>query len=437
MTACCASLWAGSAGMSLLLCRFLGIPLTPDFGSHPSDASFSQYLLAIAIEMRLQMHTSWLILGAFGTLGLAGLMWVGAEKMQQKSEWNRQDVTWMVGFAAALFASAIFYRAATQGALSRKFALSGGVADMFAISVAVAVPIVLWYRWHKPPQEAKPREKDEEESFSSSHYSRTILGLHDYSPPPAENRIPETKETPAAAAPVVMQPPPAIQPSEAVATMADKQPEPAKEQIPAIEPIPAKAQMTEPIKNEAIGMENMTILNLDAQPLTAQPATTQPTAPTPASQSATTQAAAPEPVMSQQFTPQPAPTPMPAPQAMPAQSWMSQPPAPERSAVPAAGFREQLIALNLSWQRIEESGKELEDWFQRQHRRVFAHLERPSARSQDTHMEVSRDFLEQRMDRVDAEWSAIHRTVRDMYRWLENGNASAERVEVPQEPKVW
>lgn len=427
--------------MSLLLCRFLGIPLTPDFGSHPSDASFSQYLLAIAIEMRLQMHTTWLILGAFGTLGIAGLMWVGAEKMQQKSGWNRQDVTWMLGFAAALFLSAIFYRAATQGALSRKFSLSGGIADMFAISVAVAVPIVLWYRWHKPPQEAKPRERDEEESFSSSSYSRTILGLHDYSPPPAENRveanrIPEVKETPAAAAPVVMQPPPTPKPSEAVAAMADKQPEPTKAQPPAIEPIPAKAQLTEPIKNEAIGMENMTILNLDAQPQTTTPTATP--APTPASQPATAQpAAAPEPVMSQQFTPQAGPIPMAAPQPMPAQSWMSQPPAPERSSVPASGFREQLIALNVSWQRIEESGKELEDWFQRQHRRVFAHLERPSARSQDTHMEVSRDFLEQRMDRVDAEWAAIHRTVRDMYRWLENGHASVERAEVPQEPKVW
>jgi len=410
--------------MSLLLCRFLGIPLTPDFGSHPSDASFSQYLLAVAGELRLQMHTTWLILGAFGALGLAGLLWVGAEKLQQKSEWSRQDVTWMVGFAAALFGSAMFYRAGTHSVLSRNFAISGGIADMFGISIAVAVPIVLWYRWHKPPQEAKDRNRnrEEEESFSGSHFSRTILGLQDYSPPPnPANPITEAKESTAAATSSAIQPP-ITQASEAVARIADKPGEPAKEQI----------------KNETIGMENMNILNLDAQPVTPPSTTTQPGATQlPPSQPATTQPAASEPVMSQQFTPQPAPTPMAAPQATPAQSWMSQPPTQERSTVPAAGFREQLIALNVSWQRIEESGKELEDWFQRQHRRVFAHLERPSARSQDNHVEVSRDFLEQRMDRVDAEWAAIHRTVRDMYRWLENGHANAERTEVTQEPKVW
>jgi hypothetical protein len=111
-----------------------------------------------------------------------------------------------------------------------------------------------------------------------------------------------------------------------------------------------------------------------------------------------------------------------------------QPPAQERANIPAATFREQLFALNNSWQRIESTSKEVEDWFQRQQKRVMAHMERPVGKSYDNHVDLSRDFLEQRMDRVDAEWAAIHQTVRDLYRWLENGNSERE---VPQETKVW
>jgi hypothetical protein len=111
----------------------------------------------------------------------------------------------------------------------------------------------------------------------------------------------------------------------------------------------------------------------------------------------------------------------------------AQPPAPERPGMPATNFRDQLFALNNSWQRIESTGKEVEDWFQSQQRRIMAHLERPIAKGRDN-VDFSRDFLEQRMERIDAEWAAIHQTVRNLYRWLENGSLENE---APQESKVW
>jgi hypothetical protein len=44
--------------MSLLLCRFLGIPLTPDTGNRYTDESVAHYLLYIGGQLRLQMHTT-------------------------------------------------------------------------------------------------------------------------------------------------------------------------------------------------------------------------------------------------------------------------------------------------------------------------------------------------------------------------------------------
>ena len=139
--------------------------------------------------------------------------------------------------------------------------------------------------------------------------------------------------------------------------------------------------------------------------------------------------------MSQSVTTQPVAAQLPiAAQPLAYQPATRQPPAQERANVPSVTFREQLFALNNSWQRIESTGKEVEDWFQRQQRLVMAHMERPTGKGPDSHMDLSHDFLEQRMNRVDAEWAAIRQTVREIHRWLENG--SAER-EVPQETKVW
>ena len=413
--------------MSLLLCRFLGIPLTPDTDNRYTDQSYAHYLLSIAGELRLQMHTTGLYAGVFAALGLAGLLWVVAEKWQNGSEWDRQDVIWMICFEALLALSAILYRAGANSTVTRKFAMAGAMADVFGIGVALSVPAILWFHWHKPVQ--KKRKRDDEESFSSLHFSQTILGLQDYSPPPSPPsapilRVTEPRES-IAAEPIAVTPPLVSQAAMRLEKTRQEQSEKKEEQS----------------SNEAIVMENMNILSIDSQPQTSthQPAQAQPEATPAASQpfavppSAVQPAAAVEPVMSQPYTPQPAaPQPM-ASQPPAYQPMTAQPLAPERPGMPATNFRDQLFALNNSWQRIESTGKEVEDWFQSQQRRVMAHLERPIAKGRDN-VDFSRDFLEQRMERIDAEWAAIHQTVRNLYRWLENGSLEKE---APQESKVW
>jgi len=395
--------------MSLLLCRFLGIPLTPDTGNRYVDRSFSQYLLSIAGQLRLQMHTTGLFLGVFAALGLAGLLWVIAEKWQRRSPWDRRDVIWMAVFEAFLMLCAFFYRAGTNSEFARRFAMSRTIADVLGIGVAIAVPIILWSRWNGPKQLIARR--DEEESFSHAH-SRTILGLQDYSPPVSQaSPLPERKHLIEAQDFAVLKPP-VGNPAESIQEPSHPPSEPEEEQI----------------RSEATVMDNLSISNINEQPTTPQPAAAQPETPQPY---------APAPATPQPFAAQPAPSQY----STPPQPISSQPPTPtmappmpERPSSPSATFREQLYALNASWHHIEETGKEVEQWFQLQQRRVMAHLERPATKSHDIHPDLSRDFLERKMDQVDDEWAAIHRTVRDMYRWLENGNGDKT---VPQESKVW
>jgi hypothetical protein len=401
--------------MSLLLCRFLGIPLTPDIGNGYTDQSFSHYLFSIGSEFRLQMHSTGLYVGVFGALGVAGLLWVTAEKWQTGSEWNRQDVIWMISFGALLSCSIILYKVGTNSALTRKFAMAGTMADVLGVGVALSVPVILWFHWHKPNQQRIRRSH--EDSISSFHHSGTIFGLQDYSPPPPPmHRVTEPEERITAETIAVIQPP-ANQPAEWLERTLNKQSEPEEAQT----------------RNEAIVMENMNILSINAQPLTSS---AQPEAAPPVTiQPIGVHQASPEPIMSQSVTTQPvAAQPPIAAQPVAYQPATRQPPAQERASIPAATFREQLFALNNSWQQIESTGKEVEDWFQRQQKRVMAHMERPVGKSHDNHVDLSRDFLEQRMDRVDAEWATIHQTVRDLYRWLENGNSEREAT---QETKVW
>lgn len=438
LTACCLSLWAGSAGMSLLLCRFLGIPLVPDTGPRP----FSHYLLSAVGEFRAQMHASGLYVGVFAALGFAGLLWVIAEKRQHDSEWDQKDVIWMVSFEALLVCSAILYRWGTHSAMARRFAMAGTMADVFGIGVAFSVPAILWFHWNKP--KPKPKRYEDEDSISSFHISRTILGLEDYAPPssapvvpvlvaaPKENVAVEIPiatpvESIVVEAPAVMPPVESIISASSAETLPVNQPT-AMLETPLSEPIELS---TEAIANEATVMDNNNnadVLSINSQPFTSTSQAQPDTAPQPF---ATHQPPA-EPMMSQPYTPQSTAPPQPQPATY--QPTAAPPPAPERPSAPGTTFRDQLYALNASWQRIESTGKEVEDWFQQQQKMVLAHLERP-ARAHDAHMDLSRDFLEQRMGRVDAEWAAIQRTVREIYHWLENGGS--EQRAVPQETKVW
>gem|GEM_PF-4909304 len=83
------------------------------------------------------------------------------------------------------------------------------------------------------------------------------------------------------------------------------------------------------------------------------------------------------------------------------------------------GFREQLSALNASWQSIEGSSKEIERWFRQQQQRVVAHLERRAPGNETAEM-LDGNFVEARIQNVDAEWARIQQIVHEMGRWLEN-----------------
>lgn len=399
--------------MSLLLSRFLGISLVPSTNNSYTGPSFSHNLFSIGGELRLQMHNTWLILGAFGALTIASLLWVIAEKWQIRSNWSRKDVTWMACFGASLGFIATLYRVGTHGAIARRFAISEAIADLLAVGVALAVPVLLWFRWHKSMPGT--RHQDDHEALSSFHYSRTILGLQDYSSAPLArtNQVIDPKQSTTAEVP------PVIQSSVSLQETVEKLTEP-------------QDQLT---RSKVTKKENMNILSISGQSHETQAANIQPESVQPVPP----QQVLGEPIMSHSFPTQSVAAPAPPLQPVPPKSVTSQPvatqfSAPERANVPAATFREQLTALNATWQQIEETGKEIEDWFERQQKRVLAHLERPATKINEDHVELSHDFLEQKMNKVDAEWAAIHQTVREMYRWLENGNLEKEAT---QETKVW
>lgn len=83
-----------------------------------------------------------------------------------------------------------------------------------------------------------------------------------------------------------------------------------------------------------------------------------------------------------------------------------------------AGFREHLVALNQSWQRIEAIGQEIEQWFDEQRRRAIAQLElHPGLRGSAN--PLPSDFPAQKLADVDAEWARIRRASLALNHWLE------------------
>jgi hypothetical protein len=301
------------------------------------------------------MHNTWLFLGAFGALGVAGLSWVMAEKWQQGSTWSWRDIARMAGFEAVLGLSAILYGLGTNGVLARRFTRSVTITDLLSIGLALAVPMILWSQWRS--RESKASRIDAEDSPSDFDSSGSILGLQQYS----STRFIEQTENP-----------------KIIGARAGVMPRPVNQPARWLEqalPRPCESA-DESATNEVVVLETTSnIVNIDAEPATPESA------------------------------------------------------GQEQATIPAATFREQLAFLNASWLRIEETGKEVEDWFLSQQKRILAHLERRAGQVQDTHIDFSRDFIEQKIQRVDAEWSSIHKVVREMNQWLESSSAGEELSE--------
>jgi hypothetical protein len=82
-------------------------------------------------------------------------------------------------------------------------------------------------------------------------------------------------------------------------------------------------------------------------------------------------------------------------------------------------FRNNLAALNSSWQRIEKIGEEIEQWFDQQRRQAIAHLEmHPGLRGPGMLPDLSRNFPSEKLAAVDAEWAEIRRASLEISRWF-------------------
>lgn len=94
------------------------------------------------------------------------------------------------------------------------------------------------------------------------------------------------------------------------------------------------------------------------------------------------------------------------------------------------GFRDYLNALNQSWATIEGTGREIEQWFDQQRQTAMTHLEKhPGIRGQQAPLNLSGDFLNERVKAVDAEWEKIRRSALEICRWFGDIPAEAGRTE--------
>jgi hypothetical protein len=107
-----------------------------------------------------------------------------------------------------------------------------------------------------------------------------------------------------------------------------------------------------------------------------------------------------------------------APPAAPPTANAATPPAANAPSS-TTGFREQLSTLNRSWQHIQTIGQEIEEWFDQQRRQALAHLElHPGLRGPESPMNLSRDFPNEKLAAVDAEWGEIRKAALEISRWF-------------------
>jgi len=96
------------------------------------------------------------------------------------------------------------------------------------------------------------------------------------------------------------------------------------------------------------------------------------------------------------------------------------------------GFRDHLKALNQSWATIEGTGREIEQWFDQQRQTAIDHLEKhPGIRRQQAPLNLSGDFLHERVKTVDAEWARIRKSALEICRWFGDVPAEGGRTEQP------
>lgn len=84
-----------------------------------------------------------------------------------------------------------------------------------------------------------------------------------------------------------------------------------------------------------------------------------------------------------------------------------------------SGFREHMRALNSGWANIEKIGLDIEKWFDQQRHKALLHLEtHPGMRQAEPPLALSRDFLNEKLAAVDAEWATIRKAALEICEWF-------------------
>jgi hypothetical protein len=315
--------------------------------------------------LRRRMHDTWLFLYVFGAVWVVVLAWGLMERNRLKLEVGRSEVYWMGWMSLSVISTAILYGMGTNGILARRYPRAVGISDALALGFVLALPVFAWSRLHRQRE-----EEPEGEDPAILHRRRfTTLQLDLGTPftpasaPSAGSALPREPQME-----VVAQAFGAASRGGTMVTM-EGVIEPA-----AVPELPTLSLMQEP-PLEPIG---------EAVP-----------------------AASPSAPVS------------PALSSAPPSSASLRPPSVGLTPPAALVFREQLRTLNESWARIEQTGQEIEQWFDLQRQQVIAHLERhPGVREAENPAQLSNDFLNQRLAAVDAEWAAIRKAALEISQWF-------------------
>jgi hypothetical protein len=334
------------------------------------DLHSSQMLNSVRVSvgtLRGRMHNTWLFFYVFVAAWTIVLVWGLIEGKRLNLEVGRPEVHWMGWMSLSVISTAILYGMGTNGILARRYPRSVGISDALAIGFVLALPVFAWGRLHRKREE----ELEGEDPAVLHRRMFTTLQLDrgdSYPPAPVPlsgSAIREPKMD------IVAQ---AFEVTPRVMTMVTMD--------GVIEP----AGVPE-FRRPSLMQENIPEQVKEGAPMSFEPASVQPA-----------------PVLS-----------------VPPQS------APARSASHGApAFRDQLRVLNESWARIEQSGKEIEQWFDQQRQQAIAHLERhPGVRGAEAQAELSRNFLNEKLAAVDAEWAAIRKAALEISQWF--GDAPATK----------
>ena len=332
--------------------------------------------------LRDRMHSTWLFFGVFAAVWLACLLWMQIERYRRGLSFSRRQAYWIAGLTVAVSAAAVLYGLGTNGILAQRLPGIVPVSDVLALGFLLALPLVAWSRLGRLQEEQEDAEADGE--GTAAPRPRGILGLND---------------------------------EESNARLIERL---SRIEVKTVELAPA-AQIFHPELPSEHTMASVNQLMETAEaPVVPQYAAPEPALP----QHATT-----EPAVSQYAAPEmSAPTSLSAPTATPS----SVPPVTSTAAQSASTgvveFRDHLAAMNQSWQRIEATRREIEEWFEQRRRQAIARLDmHPGMRSSAIESDLFQNFPDDKLASVDAEWAEIRRAALGISRWFGEVPAPDER----------